>query len=290
MADEFGQLVRGLHGEGEALVSTDTFLGIVGEDESNNYHLLQFDSATGNLKVTGGMQYQVDDVAGGTDTGTTALVVRDDALTTLTPADGDYTVLRVNDEGRLWVTISGEDVNVTATDLDIRDLVHTQDSVALGDGTGALVDVLTGGTIDALQVAISDGTNQLAVNADGSINVSMSGAGVDNTYIYGSANLVKDTATTVVTETPASVTEFIKAIVVSGAGLCEWKVYFGTTSSEAVIMSFWTTPSNPTHYMDVPDSLNVTTAQTIYIEAINRERRPSPASDFTGHATLIRNT
>jgi hypothetical protein len=40
------------------------------------------------------------------------------------------------------------DVNVTATDLDIRDLSHTQDSVKVGDGT-----------------------DFLAVNADGSINV-----------------------------------------------------------------------------------------------------------------------
>lgn len=46
------------------------------------------------------------------------------------------------------VDVSGSSVTVTATDLDIRDLSHTQDSIKIGDGT-----------------------DFLAVNADGSINV-----------------------------------------------------------------------------------------------------------------------
>lgn len=48
----------------------------------------------------------VDAVQGGTDTGVAALVVRDDVLSTLTPADGDYTVLRVDSQGRLHTTSS----------------------------------------------------------------------------------------------------------------------------------------------------------------------------------------
>jgi len=46
----------------------------------------------------------VDSAAGGTDTGVPCLAVRDDVLSTLTPADGDYTQLRVNSEGALWVS------------------------------------------------------------------------------------------------------------------------------------------------------------------------------------------
>jgi hypothetical protein len=46
----------------------------------------------------------IDSVGGATDTGVAALVIRDDALTTLTPADGDYVALRVNSTGALWVT------------------------------------------------------------------------------------------------------------------------------------------------------------------------------------------
>lgn len=45
----------------------------------------------------------VDSAAGATDTGAAALVVRDDALATLTPADGDYTHLRVDSTGAQWM-------------------------------------------------------------------------------------------------------------------------------------------------------------------------------------------
>jgi hypothetical protein len=55
----------------------------------------------------------VDGAAGGTDTGVAALVVRDDALTTLTPADGDYTTFRVNSTGALWVDLGGLAVYTT---------------------------------------------------------------------------------------------------------------------------------------------------------------------------------
>lgn len=46
-------------------------------------------------------------VLGATDTGVMALAVRDDTLTTLTPADGDYVPLRVSSTGQLHVTGGG---------------------------------------------------------------------------------------------------------------------------------------------------------------------------------------
>lgn len=52
------------------------------------------------------------------------------------------------------VDVSGSSVTVTATDLDIRDLTHASDSVKVGDGT-----------------------DFLAINADGSINAQISEAG-----------------------------------------------------------------------------------------------------------------
>lgn len=47
---------------------------------------------------------QTDSAAGATDTGVAILGIRDDVLTTLTPADGDYTRFRVNSVGRLWTS------------------------------------------------------------------------------------------------------------------------------------------------------------------------------------------
>jgi hypothetical protein len=48
----------------------------------------------------------VDSVAGATDTGVAALFVRDDSLSTLTPADGDYVPGRVDSTGALHVRVS----------------------------------------------------------------------------------------------------------------------------------------------------------------------------------------
>jgi hypothetical protein len=48
----------------------------------------------------------VDNAAGATDTGVAALAVRDDVLSTLTPADGDYVNLRTDANGALWVTLT----------------------------------------------------------------------------------------------------------------------------------------------------------------------------------------
>ena len=45
---------------------------------------------------------EVDSVAGATDSGILAIAIRDDVLTTLTPADGDYVGLRVDSTGKLW--------------------------------------------------------------------------------------------------------------------------------------------------------------------------------------------
>jgi hypothetical protein len=47
----------------------------------------------------------VDSAAGGTDTGVAVLAVRDDVVSSLTPVEGDYVPLRVDDAGRLHVTI-----------------------------------------------------------------------------------------------------------------------------------------------------------------------------------------
>jgi hypothetical protein len=262
MADDFGQRIEGLHQSGDTIVSTDRHVAVFGKTTTNTYDYLSL-NASGQLEVTGGTQYAVDDAAGATDIGTVSLVVRDDALTTLTPADGDYTTLRVDSTGALWVNISNASIAVTASDLDIRDLTHVSDSVKIGDGT-----------------------DFLAINGDGSINVVTQGAG-DSVYHHNSANLVKDTIATVVTRSP-TVDEFYSGVMASGAGQCEWQLEFGTTGGEAVLLKWWTTPSHPTEYIDLPDYLTVSNGETIRVRGTNREKAASPSSDFTGYASLIR--
>lgn len=77
---------------------------------------------------------------------------------------------------------------VSATNLDIRDLSHSQDSVKVGDGTdflavnadGSINSVVTATDLDIRDlthvsdsVKVGDGVDLLAVNADGSINVNL---------------------------------------------------------------------------------------------------------------------
>ena len=49
----------------------------------------------------------IDSGAGATDTGVAVLAVRDDALSTLTPAETDYVPLRTDSTGALWVNTGG---------------------------------------------------------------------------------------------------------------------------------------------------------------------------------------
>lgn len=183
-------------------------------------------SVTGDVNVTQGTSpWVISGDIGGTfledsahvsgDKGIQVLAVRNDTVSSLVGANGDYAPLQVSSlgglrvvspanvtdgatastnmvqvggsdgtnaqlfltdtSGRLFVNVNG-DVNVTqgtspwvvsATDLDIRNLSASQDNVA-----------------------ISDGTDTLAVNADGSINVQTVEAG------YASWSVVALSATT----------------------------------------------------------------------------------------------
>lgn len=124
----------------------------------------------------------IDDAAGGTDAGVAALVVRDDVLTTLNPADGDYTSLRVDANGALWVTLTtAGNSNIKADDSAFTiatDYVGvagfladetTPDSVNEGDIGAARM------TLDRKQLMVlvdpTTDTQRLAIDSDGKIGV-----------------------------------------------------------------------------------------------------------------------
>ena len=131
--------------------------------------------------------------------------------------------------GLLIKTLAGESVNVTATDLDIRNLAPATDKVAIGDGTHDL-DVNADGSINAVvsatdldiralasgtdsvtvvatnldvrdlthvsdSVKIGDGTDLLAVNGDGSINVVVQSTAATPVLDYGESLALAQNAT-----------------------------------------------------------------------------------------------
>lgn len=130
----------------------------------------------------GGVQYQVDDVAGATDTGTLSLVVRDDALSTLTPADGDYTQLRVTSTGRMWVS-AAIDSAIPAGNNNIGDV----DVASIAAGTNYIGKTrLTDGTTDAEVVPLTGYNAQAVAIVDGSGNqITSFGGGTQ--YVDGAA-------------------------------------------------------------------------------------------------------
>ena len=102
----------------------------------------------------GGTQYAVDTALGSTPTGTLGVAIRDDALSALTPIEGDAIGFRVDANGALWVIPSGTTV-VSATDLDIRNLVAATDIVTVTGGAGQTADVKI--TLDSESVAVTNG-------------------------------------------------------------------------------------------------------------------------------------
>jgi len=97
--------------------------------------------------------------------------------------------LKVNADGSI-----DTNATISANDLDIRDLDAAQDNVAISDGTEQL-EINADGSINVVStatdldirdlaasqdnVAISDGTEQLEINADGSINAVVSATDLD---------------------------------------------------------------------------------------------------------------
>ncbi len=126
----------------------------------------------------------IDSAGGSTDTGVAILAIRDDALTTLTPVDGDWVPLRVSSTGALHVVGSAgttqyaEDTAAASGDSLVAMGAVRRDSATAGgavDGdyvhlstnsTGALrvtVDSATATSIKADDAAFTTGTDSVAV-------------------------------------------------------------------------------------------------------------------------------
>jgi hypothetical protein len=125
----------------------------------------------------------IDTATGGTDTGVLALATRDDALSGLTPAEGDNVQLRTDANGALWVIPSGTvtvgthavtqsgtwTVDLGATDNAVLDNIDADLTTIIGhvDGlegllttidadTGTLAVVGNGAAATALRVSLAN--------------------------------------------------------------------------------------------------------------------------------------
>lgn len=138
---------------GVAVLAVRRDVAASGVSTDGDYANLSVDS-NGALRVTGGgggTQYNVDDVASVTATGTFALVVRKDSAASLAGTDGDVTALQVDANGSLRVTGGGGGTE------------YTEDAAAAANPVGQMLITRRKDTLSAAEVS-TDGDN-IAVNA-----------------------------------------------------------------------------------------------------------------------------
>lgn len=128
--------------------------------------------------ASGNLGKAVDAVAGGTDTGVAVLVERVNTPSAITPADGDYTVLSVDANGRLHVTDPGAGGGQTDDDDDTITAGQTGLSLQIGlnygfDGTQwERIRTDASGAMDVnVTVALPTGTNSIGDIANIGVSV-----------------------------------------------------------------------------------------------------------------------
>ena len=187
--------------------------------QSGTWNIGTVTTLTGTTTLTPGtgatnLGKAVDTAAGATDTGVATLAVRDDALSALTPVEGDYVQLRTDANGALWVipsgtvTVAGAVTNggtfvvqengaaLTALQL-IDNVVHVDDAAfTLGTSSGVMIMGFAGtqsvNANDAAALAcetdgslhIHDGGNTITV--DGTVTVNLA-AGTNTNEVVGDA-------------------------------------------------------------------------------------------------------
>jgi hypothetical protein len=127
-------------------------------------------TAAGEVKISSGigatgLGKAVDGVGGATDTGIAVLALRDDALTALTPVDGDYVRLRVDANGALWTRDDILEAVVSGSELQV-DVVTLPGVSAENEtpGSGMLIQGDDGG-------AMGGNVRNIAINTAGHLQV-----------------------------------------------------------------------------------------------------------------------
>lgn len=112
-------------------------------------------SSTGALHVTGGgggTEYNEDAATPATITGTATMMERDDALSSLTPAEGDWAAMRCDANGALWTAVSG---TVAATQSGTWNITNVSGTISLPTGASTLAEQQTQTTaLSAIQTSV----------------------------------------------------------------------------------------------------------------------------------------
>ena len=274
-----GQFIEGLHKDGDAISVDDQHIAVLAQDGSNNYAYLELGD-NGGLKVdivdaTGiTVEVDIDQYVDG------FTIIGGEQGTVAMGSDGtNLQFINVDSAGTIAIQDNGGSITVDATDLDIRDLTSASDSVEVLQATASNLNATVVATdfdirdLDATQdnVAISDGTETLAVNVDGSINTVTTKA--QQEVEYGNVAVAKSANATIVSYSPSAGTVLATGIEVSALGYSRWEISYGTTASEVLKIVKWTTPSNPSLFIDI-DAIPLASTETILVQGFNENNRP----------------
>lgn len=169
------------------------------------------------------------------------------------------------------VSISGS-VVVTATDLDIRDLAFATDKV---DVSGSSVSV-TATDLDIRDlsaatdsVAIKNGSNQLAVNSDGSINAQITKKnGTSSIADFNQATAVAAASSN--THTFTSTGNFnLEQVEASGSGKMKIEVQVNSVTKAVMFNS----TANPNMSLHLEQPILATTGQTVTVIRTNLDNQ-----------------
>jgi hypothetical protein len=141
--------------DGTGVVGLSTGTNSIGDIRSITTSIIPGTSATHLGKA-------VDSIAGATDTGVASLAIRDDALATLTPVDGDYTNLRTNARGATWMAIEdGAGNQITSFGGGTQ---YTEDAVSAADPVGTVPIMVRKDTPATITSTDGDNIAQRATN------------------------------------------------------------------------------------------------------------------------------
>jgi len=182
----------------------------------------------------------------------------DDANTVLTTLNakfvsgtdiGDVTINNASGAAAVNIQDGGNSITVDALNLDIRDLTAAQDNVA-----------------------ISDGTDTMAVNTDGSINVVVSGEqdGIEIVEYNTSASVAKNASVNHDYTVTAAKTFIGEEIVASGSGKLKVEVLINAVP----VFTMFNSTSTPNVRIPLEKVVKANATEVIRITITNRDNQP----------------
>lgn len=193
----------------DASPTTVTMAGVVRDDSLTTLTEVDGDAtllrvnSTGALHVTGGgggTEYSEDAATPATIVGAATMMERDDALSTVTPAEGDWVSARATAEGALWTQDFNSDAILADTNTLAAAVSGTEmqvDVVTSALPTGAatqatLASILSGQLADGHNVTVDNASGAGAVNIqDGGNSITVDGT-VAVTGVATAANQLPD--------------------------------------------------------------------------------------------------